>query len=525
METSRSSWIWQEARKIDEKTKDKKIVVFETGYGPSGLPHIGTFQEVARTTMVKKAFEKLTGKKIKLIVFSDDLDALRKVPSNVPNPELIKDFIGTSLTSVPNPFGTDHKSYAEHNNAKLQEFLNAFAFEYEFMSSKLCYQKGIFNEILKLIGKHAKEVKEIVTKGYGIKGGNRKETYCPFIPIDPITQRQTFNLEPDWYVKDNVLYYRPFGEKEEKSVSILDGNVKCQWKVDWALRWMAFGVDYEMHGKDLIDSAKIGLELCRLLKQSEPITFMYEMYLDEKGAKISKSKGNGIEFQDWVNYAPQESLQWFLFQNPRKARKLFWGMIPQTVDSLIRELENEPSEDNACWAIYQDNRPNPPAVTYQMLLNLVNIANTDSPDIIWKYILNYQPGITPEKEPFLQKMVEGAIRYYKDKIAPFKEYRIATADEQKILIDLAEALENGHKEAGKDKVGKDLAEFLMNYVYEVGKKYFGNDKDKLRENYFKMLYQVLMGQDTGPRFGHFAVAYGIDATVKLLRDKAQYLTQ
>jgi len=516
----RFAWTWIEAKKLAERTEKKKAeVILETGYGPSGLPHIGTFQEVARTTMVKKAYEALTGKKARLISFSDDLDALRKVPSNVPNQEELAKYIGVSLTSVPNPYGSEYKSYAEHNNAKLQEFLDNMGFEYEFFSATECYKNGKFNEILKAIGRKVQEVKEIATYGYGIKGGNRKETYCPFIPIDQETGKQYFELEPDWYVEDDHLFYKPLGETEIKKVSLENGNVKCQWKVDWAVRWMALGVDYEMHGKDLMESAEKGQKLCKLLELPAPLNYKYEMFLDEQGAKISKSRGNGLEVDQWLRYAPKESLLWYIFQNPSKAHRLFIGVIPQAIDSLVKELDAEPDDNNASWFIFGEKRPKAPAVTYQMLLNLVNIANADNPDQIWKYIENYQPGIDRKKEDLLVKMVEGVINYYNDRIAPNKVYREPSDQDKKVLNDLADAIEKAEKEKPANIAGKDYGEYLMTFIYDVGKNHFGNDRDKLRDDYFKMLYQVLMGQDSGPRFGHFAVAFGVRDTVKLLRGK------
>ncbi len=521
MEERLTSWIWQEARKIDAKTKDKEVVLFQTGYGPSGLPHIGTFQEIVRTVMVMRAFKELTGKKTRLISFSDDLDALRKIPSNIPNSEKMQEFLGVSLCAIPNPFDTEYKSYAEHNIASLKKFLGEVGVECEFLIASEAYKSGTFNEALKEFGKKAKEIKEIVTKEYGITGSDRKDTYCPFIPIDPKTNKHTMFVESDWYIDDDKLFYREKGTDKIKSTSILDGNVKCQWKVDWPLRWNALDIDYEMHGKDLMSSVQSGKEILKLLNKPLPITYKFEMYLDEEGKKISKSKGNGLSFEEWIKYAPIDSLMWFVYQEPNKARKLFWGVIPMATDSLIKELESPDDKNKACWAIWQGKYPTFPPLSYQMLLNLVNIANTDNENVLWRYIKNYKPDINRENEYLLDKMVKGAINYYNDKIAPNKKYVVPTKEQKIIINELANRLESDYKEADKSLEGGDLADYLMGGVYEIGKNHFSNDKDALRDKYFKMLYQVIMGQDTGPRFAQFVVAYGVENSIKLLREKAK----
>lgn len=524
---SGNSWIWKEAQALADRTQHKETVVFECGFGPSGLPHLGTFAEVARTTMVRRAFEELTGKKTELIVFSDDLDALRKVPENIPNRAMLKDYIGVAVSSVPNPFDTEHQSYSDYNNAKLREFLDSYGFDYTFVrASDLYYGRGRadhllgFDKTVPKILRNAHEIAEIVTHDYSPE---RKETYCPIIPIGN-DGKQVFEIMEYEYIP-----YSDYGTVHYKTV---DGtsdfcyttnpyggnNFKFQWKVDWAMRWMALGVDYEMHGKDLLGSAAVGQRICKLLNMPAPLTFMYELFLDVNGEKISKSKGNGLEFGEWVNYAPADSLQWFLFQNPRKSRKLFLGMVPNTVDSFLKELDKPLSQDSAVWAIYGDNPPAGSPVSYAMLLNLVNIANTSDKNVLWQYVRNYAPEATPLKYPLLDVMIRGAIRYYVDRIEPTKQYRTPTDHDKQVLCALADGLEAAYASPeARELEGKDLAEYLMNTVYAVGKKFFGENKSALREDYFKMLYQVLMGQDSGPRFGQFAVIYGVENTIRLLR--------
>lgn len=516
MTENRYSWIWKEAEKIAER--NKQVAVLEAGFGPSGLPHIGTFQEVARTCMVRKAYETLTGKKVRVIVFADDLDGLRKVPGNIPNGEILKPFIGYTITRVPNPFGTEEKSFGEHNYKKMISFLRTYGFDIEFMCSSEVYASGIFNEtILKLAAK-AQEVKDIVTEDYGNLGSERKDTYCPFIPIDPETGKQTFNMR-EWKIDGEYMEYVDMDSDVIHRTSLLNGNVKCQWKVDWPLRWIALGVDWESHSKDLMSSAEIGHNICKLLNAPETITYKYELYLDEQGAKISKSKGNGISFEDWLKYAPADSLQWFIYQNPQKARKLYLEIIPQTVDSLIKELDSEIHESTAAWSIYNGTYPKTGGITYQMLLNLVNIADTEDTEIVWKYLKNYLPDISKESYPFVDSLIIGAINYYKDKVAPFKTYKTPTEKDKEVLSDLATALLIAQGDQPQEIFGRELAEYYMFFVYEVGKKHFGNNKDALRDDFFKMLYQVLMGQETGPRFGQFAVVYGIQKTIELINSK------
>ena len=381
------SWPFIEAQKILKHTEEKDIVTFATGYGPSGLPHIGTFGEVARTTMVINAFKQLSDKPVRLIVFSDDMDALRKVPDNIPNRDMLAGHINETLSSVPNPFDTKEESYAAHNNAELRRFLDQYGFEYEFMSSTDCYKTGTFNDALKLIAVDADEIKNIVTKDYGIQGGNRKETYCPFLPI--IDGKVIQDLY-DWricYVPESpdpwMLHFyteEAHPERRAKMVSFYNGECKLQWKVDWPMRWIALGVDYEMHGKDLIGSAQVAQQICRLLGKSAPINFMYELFLDEEGHKISKSKGNGMELDEWLRYSTPETVQYYMFQNPRKSRRLHFDVIPQMTDDYIKMIDkyNEnPDMDNPVWNVHNGNVPTAGSpVPFSMLLNLASITNT-----------------------------------------------------------------------------------------------------------------------------------------------------
>lgn len=555
------SWPFVEARRLIKHTEDKDEVVFATGYGPSGPPHIGTFGEVARTTMVMNAFRQLSDKPMRLIVFSDDMDALRSIPDNIMNPNnILDDYIGVSLSSVPDTYGEYdgelvepcHDSYSEHNNAALREFLDYHGFEYEFMSSTECYKSGMFNETLKLVALRATEVKDIVTKDYGIKGGNRKESYCPFIYVDPESNQQTFEMY-DWSVctfnTDAPLMLHFFTDPVDshlgdsrvaKMESLFNGNMKCQWKVDWPMRWIALGVDYEMHGKDLIGSAQVGRRICKLLGKKAPLNYMYELFLDEEGSKISKSKGNGLELQEWMHFSTPEVVSYYMFQNPRKSRKLHFGVIPQMTDDYLKMLDKyntAPSMDNPVWHVHKGDVPETGSpVMFSMLLNLVGITNTEDPEMLLKFVQNYVPDASFEKYPMLRDLIGKALNYYEMKVLPLKNYRAPTEMERVALISLHGSLRllqeqhNAmleHMQTNNAKVkevegfgGEQaiLEESITSIVYDIGKQFFGEEKDSLR-NYFKMVYEVIMGQTSGPRLPVFIMMLGINEFARLLKEK------
>jgi lysyl-tRNA synthetase class 1 len=501
---TRESWPFLEARRILASTADKDEVVFECGYGPSGLPHIGTFGEVARTTMVRHAFRQLSNKPTRLIVFSDDMDALRKVPENVPNQEMLQEHLGRPLTSIPDPFGS-HQSFAHHNNALLRTFLDSYGFDYEFMSATECYKSGLFNDTLVLLSQYLEEIKDIVTQGYSAA---RKNSYCPFLPIhNGLTHHDVFDWvahsdglpEPFLYWFKNKRIEDKLDDRIDVATPILNGNVKCQWKVDWPMRWIALGVDYEMHGKDLLDSASVGQKICRLLKKKQPVTFMYELFLDENGEKISKSKGNGLDLSHWWHYSTRDVLSYFMFQNPRKSRKLHFKVIPSATDDYLKAIDAynlDENEDNPVWHVHETNVP--PAsspVNFAMLLNLVSITNTSDPKLIWKYIQTYCPTANAIDYPILDALVARAINYYEDIILPNKVYRVPTERECSILNALSEAICNC----------EPTENALTIAVYDVGKKYYTPEELK---NFFIMVYEVIMGQPTGPRLPVFITLFG-----------------
>ncbi|MDR2157997.1 MAG: lysine--tRNA ligase [Holosporaceae bacterium] len=504
------SWPFEEARKLLSRkgVKEKGYALLETGYGPSGLPHIGTFGEVARTTYVRHAFERMTGIKTKLYAFSDDRDGLRKVPDNIPNREMLAKYIGFPLTEIPDPFGS-HESFGHHNNNKLMEFLDSFGFEYEFRSATDCYKKGLLNDILlKVLSRH-EEILEVMLASLREE---RAATYSPFLPISPKTGRVLQVKIEEYRVNDGTIIFKD-EDGALTELPVIDGNCKLQWKVDWAARWAAFGVDYEMAGKDLIDSVKLSSKICEILGGTPPDGFNYELFLDEEGKKISKSKGNGLGVDEWLRYAPPESLSNFMFASPKSAKKLYFDVIPRQIDdytSHLRNFENqEPDKqiNNPAWHIHGGNPPKPEAeISFSLLLNLVNVCNTDDKDILWGFIKKYRSDASPETMPFLDALAQYAINYYRDFIKSKKRYASPTNLEKEALEDLLSELNNLN---GSEKVDE-----LQSIVFEVGKRHNFPDL----KTWFGSLYRCLLGQDDGQRKGSFIMLYGLDNTKKLIEE-------
>ena len=484
-------------------------VVFQTGYGPSGLPHIGTFGEVARTSMVRQAFNALTQNKYetRLIAFSDDMDGFRKVPGNVPNQDMLADYIGKPLTDVPDPFET-HDSFAAHNNAKLCEFLDGFGFEYDFISSTEQYRSGAFDKTLLTMLERFDKVMDIMLPTLGEE---RRASYSPFLPISPTSGRvlQVPTLERN-VDKGTIVFEDEDGTKVETEVT--GGKVKIQWKPDWALRWTALGVDYEMAGKDLIDSTKVSGQICKALGGIPPEGFNYEMFNDELGQKISKSKGNGIAVEEWLKYGLPESLSLFMYQKPKTAKRLFFDVIPKAADEYFQHLAAYHGQDEAArinnpvWYIHNGNPPqDSPPISFALLLNIVSASNASDKDMLWQFIGRYVDGANPADNPVLDRLSEYAVRYYQDFVKPNKQYRAPTDQERKAMTDLADRLE------AYDGDVKDAGE-LQTLIFSVGK---DHDFENLRD-WFKALYEVLLGQSQGPRFGSFVAIYGVDETIALI---------
>jgi len=519
-----NAWPFEEARKIVARLKSspKNEVIFETGYGPSGLPHLGTFGEVARTTMVRHAFRVLTGDKVRtrLIAFSDDMDGLRKVPDNVPNKELLEQHLGMPLTRVPDPFGT-HPSFGAHNNARLRAFLDAFGFEYEFMSSTECYASGRFDAALMTVLERFDAVMAIMLPSLRAE---RAQTYSPFLPVSPRNGEVLQVPIVDHDAAAGTISYDDPHTGERVTTLVTGGRCKLQWKPDWAMRWVALGIDYEMAGKDLIDSVKLSGEICRALGGRPPEGFNYELFLDDKGQKISKSKGNGLTIEEWLRYASPESLSLFMYREPKAAKRLYFDVIPRNVDEYQQYLEAYQRQDgkqrltNPVWHIHSGHPPRPDVpVSFSMLLNLVSASNAENAETLWGFIGRYSPGVTPQSHPKLNALVEYAIHYFRDFVLPAKQFRAAGETERAALMDLREALSQLPPDSPAEKI--------QEVVYEIGRRppFLDTTGIKTRDGkpgvsleWFNMLYQVLLGQEKGPRFGSFVAVYGIGNTIDMI---------
>ncbi len=518
-----NAWPFEEARKLIVRLnkRPKPELIFETGYGPSGLPHIGTFGEVARTTMVRHAFRVLTDDKVKtrLIAFSDDMDALRKVPDNVPNKEMLAQHLGQPLTKVPDPFGT-HPSFAAHNNARLRAFLDQFSFDYEFMSSTECYQAGRFDAALLKVLAHFDAVMAIMLPSLREE---RAQTYSPFLPISPRPARSCRCRWSRTMPRPAPSPTKIPTASEQVTTPVTGGRCKLQWKPDWAMRWVALGVDYEMAGKDLIDSVKLSGEICRALGGVPPDGFNYELFLDENGQKISKSKGNGLTIEEWLRYASPESLSLFMYREPKAAKRLYFDIIPRHVDEYLQFLDAYPRQapkerlGNPVWHIHSGEPPaadNP--VPFAMLLSLVTASNAENAETLWGFIGRYRPGVTKATHPRLAALVDYAIHYFRDFVRPAKKFREPNAVERAALTDLRDALSQLPANSPPEKI--------QDVVYEVGRREpFLDQKKKAKDgkpgvalDWFNMLYQVLLGQEKGPRFGSFVAAYGLTNTIAMI---------
>ena len=508
-----NAWPFVEAKKILKERKkyiDKKgKIILQTGYGPSGLPHIGTFGEVARTSMVVNALNQLTDLEKEIITFSDDLDGLRKIPDNIPNPNILSNNLHKPLTSIPDPFGK-YESFGEHNNEKLKNFLNEFGFKYTFKSSTSLYSSGQFNDTLKLVLQNYKGIMDIIIPTLGKE---RQKTYSPFLPICPDTGKVLEIPVIEIDESKSKIVFDNNGEKLEKS--ILNGECKLQWKVDWAMRWYALDVDFEMYGKDLIESAILSTKIINLLGKRNPSGFAYELFLDEKGEKISKSKGNGITIDQWLEFASPESLSLFMYQNPKRAKKLYKEIVPKAVDEYLDFIDKSKKQDekqlilNPVWHVHNGNIPNEEMImTFSMLLNLVETSNANSKDLLWKFVKKYKPNIKEENFPIFDKLVEYSIKYFKEVIKENKKYKKPNINEKKALEELVKTLSECN-----DKM---LPEEIQTKIYSVGKE--NGYRDNLRD-WFKLIYEVVFGDENGPRLGFFISFFGIQETKELISEK------
>ncbi len=505
------AWPFEEARKLlkryEKKDPEKGYVLFETGYGPSGLPHIGTFGEVSRTTTIRRAFEVISDIPTKLLCFSDDMDGMRKVPGNVPNPEVLKPYMQKPLTAVPDPFGT-HDSFGAHMNAKLNSFLDAFGFEYEFASSTEYYATGKMDDILLRAADKYDDIMKIMLKSLREE---RQETYSIFLPISPTSGRVLY-VPMKEVTKDGMITFAD-EDGTDVTIPVTGGNCKLQWKPDFGARWAALGVDFEMYGKDHATNTPIYDGICRVLGGKAPEHFTYELFLDAEGRKISKTSGNGLSIDEWLTYAATDSLSYFMYQKPKTAKRLHFDVIPKAVDEYHQQLRAYPGQDDAgkmnnpVFHIHGHNVPaSDMVVPFAMLLNLASVSGAEDKETLWGFIQRYAPDASPESNPQLDQAAGFAVRYYNDFVKPTKVFRAPTEQERAAMEDLVTRLKawNG---------GLD-AEELQSMVFAVGKEHAF---EPLR-NWFTALYEVLLGASQGPRFGGFIALYGIDETVALIEE-------
>jgi lysyl-tRNA synthetase, class I len=504
------AWPFEEARRLLERFRDgppaKGHVLFETGYGPSGLPHIGTFGEVARTTMIRRAFETISDIPTRLICFSDDMDGMRKVPDNVPNQAMLRENLQRPLTSVPDPFG-QYESFGAHNNAMLRRFLDTFGFEYEFVSATDFYRSGRFDAVLRRAAERYDAIMEVMLASLREE---RQASYSIFLPISPRTGRVLYVPLKEVNAAEGTITFDD-EDGTETVLPVTGGNVKLQWKPDFGARWAALDVDFEMYGKDHSTNTPIYDSICEILGGRAPNHFVYELFLDEKAEKISKSKGNGLTIDEWLSYAGPESLSYFMYQKPKTAKRLYFDVIPKAVDEYHQQLRAFPGQDtgqrlaNPVWHIH---RGQPPAsdmvVSFAMLLNLASAANAHDKAVLWGFIRKYAPQASPETHPGLDAAAGHAVRYFEDFVRPAKRYRVAAPHEAAALADLRARL------AAWD--GPADAEALQTLVFAVGNEH---GFEPLRA-WFAALYEVLLGETQGPRFGGFIAVYGIPETVALI---------
>ena len=508
-----NAWPFVEAKKMLRERKSfiekKGKITLQTGYGPSGLPHIGTFGEVARTSMIVNALKQLTDLPTEIITFSDDMDGLRKVPDNVPNQKLLKENLHKPLTQVPDPF-EKFKSFGDHNNEMLKKFLNSFNFNYNFKSSTLLYKSGFFNSTLQLILENFDGIMDIILPTLGKE---RQKTYSPFLPICPesgnVLEIPVLEIDKS---KSKIIFDNN-GKKLEKS--ILDGSCKLQWKVDWAMRWYALDVDFEMYGKDLIESAILSTKIIKLIGKNNPSGFAYELFLDEKGEKISKSKGNGISIDQWLEYASPESLSLYMYQNPKRAKKLYKEIVPKAVDEYLEFIEKAKKQDelqilmNPVWHVHNGEVPKENSImSFSMLLNLVETSNADSKDLLWKFIKKYKLDINEKNYPIFNGLVGYAIKYFNDVIKLKKSYKQPNKDEKLALEALIKTLEKCNDQMSPEDI--------QTLIYSTG---IENGYSENLRDWFKLIYQVVFGDEDGPRMGFFISFFGVNETKELIMNK------
>jgi lysyl-tRNA synthetase class 1 len=509
------SWPFQEAQKVEQRFQARPDIPvrFETGFGPSGLPHIGTFSEVARTTWVRHAFEFLSRWPTELITFSDDMDGLRKVPLNMPRQKMLAENLGKPLCHIPDPFD-QYESYSAYMNNKLNEFLDSYGFDYTFQSSFQAYSQGHFNDGLAILLQRVAEVKAIILPTLSEE---KRQNWSPFFPICTKCGRINSTRVTAYHPESNTIDYTCDREEglvkscgHKGTASVLDGNAKVGWKIDWALRWFSYDIAYEMYGKDLIESAKLSGKIVRLMGKQPPLGLFYELFLDEQGRKISKSVGKGLTLDAWIGYAPLESLLYFIFQNPKQAKRLYWGIVPKSVDDYLADLNRyeklnpEKRPDATVWHLFDKGARVPEyrsAINFSLINNLITAVGADDPELIVEYLKRYDPKVN-DFMPLIEDLVKKAMNYYRDFILPNKKYRKPDPAEKRMLKALRDKL--------TEYRGDEESELQM-IPFDIARSF-----DESPGNFFKLFYEVLFGQERGPRFGTFIQLVGKDRALKML---------
>ena len=445
------------------------------------------------------------------------MDGLRKVPLNMPNADMLAENLGKPLNTIPDPYGCCD-SFSGHMNTKLQKFLDSYGFDYEFQSSSEAYRRGDFNEGLAILLEKVEEVRELILPTLREKNRNG---WSPFFPI--CTECGSVNAtHVTVYHKDrHTVEFNCKGDDGEGAqgcghsgeVSVLGGAVKVGWKVDWALRWFSYDVDYEMYGKDLIDSVRLSGRIVRVMGKQPPVGLRYELFLDEEGRKISKSVGKGLTVDTWVDYAPVESLLYYIYQNPRRAKRLHWGVVPRCVDDYLDALREydtvseEERPENCLWHLFSggDVPRYGGKINFSEVSNLIAALGSDSAELLVDYVRRYDSEAANYPN-VLNALVEKGLAYYRDRVLPDKEYRTPSDDERALLGRLRDHLaecENGDETT--------LQAIPFDVAREVGVK---------PKDLFRTVYEVLLGQERGPRFGSFVMLVGKDRVVEMLGEAA-----
>lgn len=495
------AWPVVEANKVIERVKalKKQIATFETGYGPSGLPHLGTICEVIRTSMVKKAYDILHPViPSRLLAFVDDMDGLRKVPGNVPQADMLAGYLNYPLTQVPDPFGQE-KSFADYNAKRFEHLLDQYGYlsGIEVKRAHQEYKSGRFNFALLDILKHHIPILEIMKEHLREE---RFSTYSPFLPISPVTGK-ILQVAMTKYTPSTITFQAE--DKQEYTTPVVDGYCKLQWKPDLGMRWYALGVDYEIYGKDLESSVEIASKICQLLGNPAPLGFQYEHFLAPDGSRVSKSKGNeSVTVQAWLNYTPKGTLEHFIFQNPRRAKRLRIHDIPNYVEAFLEELSQFDSmstqEQYESAIFYINHKPNPTNISFKLALSIACATHIQSEqELIQRLNISTDDALG-------LSVARCAFAFFQDCIKANLKIEPMPTTMHVAVNDLIAKLKT---------VSID-ADNIQNAFFTTAKEHNIPFKD-----WFTALYKALLGAEQGPKLGSFCVNYGVEKVINLLSNQ------